>query len=105
MAITPPATVQGWPKSLTWNLFRKVKSPPIPFKVAFTKYAIKPVYTPGWGTGTTGILKEHRLLNLSVLIQLDTNGCWVLDGKDTPQYLQHEQGHYDIGGLIARDRS
>jgi hypothetical protein len=49
------------------------------------------------GSGVT--LKD----NVTVTVVLQRDKCWVKSGKDTDKLLNHEQRHFDIKALAARD--
>lgn len=38
-----------------------------------------------------------------VTISMDSKSSWVITGKEDAWLLKHEQGHYDISALAARD--
>ena len=89
--------INGWPKKITWNDFQPVDTPPggengqayihsqFNFKYSSTKNDRK-----GW-----------RFEGLVVDVFVDDGQSWVVKGKQHPQLLNHEQGHYDITGLVG----
>ncbi|HEY8256193.1 MAG TPA: hypothetical protein VIG08_00900 [Gemmatimonadales bacterium] len=45
----------------------------------------------------------YRVNNVQVKVILDRASMWVVKGARSDALLKHEQGHYDIVALIARD--
>jgi phosphoribosylformylglycinamidine (FGAM) synthase-like amidotransferase family enzyme len=43
-----------------------------------------------------------RRSSFTVNTRMDTTASWVVKGKKTAALLKHEQGHYDISALAAR---
>ncbi len=95
------AALIGYPRQLRWDDFRKVDELPdgmqpehdagvgIDFKV--THFGIL------WAGG-------KALYKPQVAVVLDSSNTWATDRARTDQkLLAHEQGHFDITGLIARD--
>jgi hypothetical protein len=109
MAFTPLTTadvlarLSGYPRNLTWVDFRKVAhslNPPFQALTAsgystsgFTTRLVDGAYRPVF----TG---RHI-----VSVTLNRAATWVLRDRaaQTDDLLRHEQGHFDITGLIARD--
>jgi hypothetical protein len=44
-----------------------------------------------------------RLNDVHLAVVIHSNRTWVVGGQETPELLNHEQGHWDITGLIARE--
>jgi len=87
---------------ITWNEFEEVAQVPKGFHkdgVAYT-YADFSFYYPRakWISGNKCKAEE-----LSVSIMMDKRRSWVLKGKKNDDVLQHEQVHYDITTIGARD--
>ncbi len=93
------AAMSGFPRNLSWNDFRSVQNSPSPPMQAQTgaRWA-----TTGW---TVKVVNgEYRVHGARVNVSLDGGNTWAVPGARTSTaLLQHEQGHYDITGLIARD--
>jgi hypothetical protein len=47
--------------------------------------------------------RGYRVNNVQVTVVLDRASMWVVTASRTPTLLKHEQGHYDIVALVARD--
>ncbi len=93
------AAMTGFPRNLSWNNFRPVPNSPSPPMQAQTgaRWA-----TTGW---TVKVVNgDYRVHGARVTVSLDNGNTWAVPGARTSTaLLQHEQGHYDITGLIARD--
>lgn len=103
------STLTGRDKTLTWADFGTPvpKNPPGPGQTAVAAHTeVKYPITYGWSGGG----KSYTLTdNVTVAIQLDKSKTWVASwvfsqGKQfQDDLLKHEQGHYDIAALLARD--
>src|SRR5215470_868208 len=93
------AAMSGFPRNLSWNDFPRVQNSPAPPHQARTaaRWA-----TTGW---TVRVVNgEYRVHGARVNVSLDGSNMWAVPGARTSAaLLRHEQGHYDITGLIARD--
>lgn len=99
----------GRDKTLTWADFGTPvpKTPPGPGQTAVAAHTeVKYPITYGWASsGKSFTLAD----NVTVAVQLDKSKTWVANWVfDQPKQFQndllnHEQGHYDIGALLARD--
>jgi hypothetical protein len=86
-------------KTLTWNDFSGTPDPQKPNLQAFTSASFNlPTVTPTLVPGTTNYHFED---NVAITIAMNSQKSW----KRTPpnDLLKHEQCHYDIVALIARD--
>src|SRR5437764_869199 len=58
---------------------------------------------PGWVVDRTPdkkfVIKPSTLL---VTVEMDPGQSFVIAGRQTARMLQHEQGHYDISAIAAR---
>lgn len=103
------STLTGRDKKLTWADFGKPvpKNPPGAGQTAIAAHTeVKTPITYGWSGGG----KSFNLAdNVTVAIQLDKSKTWVASwvfsqGQQfQDDLLKHEQGHYDIAALLARD--
>jgi hypothetical protein len=91
--------LKGWPKPLTWKHFKTLDASPRGATVAAhidSQWQMKPSRLVrdrhGW-----------RLDAVNLVVSIDQNHTWVVRGQETPELLNHEQGHRDITGLIARE--
>ncbi len=47
--------------------------------------------------------RGYRVDHVQVKVILDRSSMWAVKASRTPALLKHEQGHYDIVALVARD--
>lgn len=100
----------GLKKTLAWsNFVKKIENPPAPGTLvpgaetlATVAFSHKTAPTTASGSGYT--LAD----SVTVTVSLDAKSwvkSWVLkkSAADQAALLKHEQGHYDIAALIARD--
>jgi hypothetical protein len=101
-----PSSLVGLSKTLTWNDFTGVPDPQKPKLSAFTSAtfvlpAIAPAKVPG--------AQDFQFAdNIIVTITMNSSKSWKRPGifanpASAGTLLQHEQGHYNIVALIARD--
>jgi hypothetical protein len=93
------AAMTGFPRTLNWNNFANVAHSPDPPHQASTSARWS---MSGW---TVHIVNnEYRVQGARVTVSLNNGGTWATPaGKTSAPLLRHEQGHYDITGLVARD--
>jgi hypothetical protein len=92
------AAMQGFPRTLSWRDFRSVATslkPPMDAQTG-AGFQLQP-----WSVEKTN--GEYRVLNPKMVVTLNSSNTWVVQGKTSSALLVHEQGHFDIAGLIARD--
>jgi len=92
------AAMSGFPRNLTWQDFRPVQNSPAPPAQAQTAARWS---TTGWSV--RAVNGEYRVQGARVNVSMDRHNSWAVAGGTNAALLQHEQGHYDITGLIARD--
>jgi hypothetical protein len=93
------AAMNGFPRSLTWSNFRPVANSLSPPAQAQTGARWS---TTGWSVRVVN--GAYRVHGARVNVGLDPHNTWAVPGARTSAaLLRHEQGHYDITGLIARD--
>ena len=90
----------GFPNDLKWTNFRSVKDSPSPPHQA----QAATIYRLNW-TGAVSLTKGvYRIAGLSIKVSVNGPGTWAVSAaRSNPVLLRHEQGHYDITGLAARD--
>jgi hypothetical protein len=92
--------VDGFDYTITWAKFTKVSTAPNSSDadgythVVYQSNNIQPVR----GKGKTVVVKSA-----DITITLDSGQSWVVETKTTNDLLTHEQGHYDITALGARE--
>jgi hypothetical protein len=101
--------VLGWPKTLTWTMFgTPVSAVPSSYTGSDTDCHIEIDINPTAG-GSVQVSPggDYRLKDIKVEVKLIATDTWVLAGVPTATnqaaVLQHEQGHYNIAGITARD--
>lgn len=90
----------GFPNTLKWTNFRSVQSSPSPphQAQASTNYHLH------WSGAVSLAKGVYRIAGLSIEVSVNGPGTWAVAGaRNNPVLLRHEQGHYDITGLAARD--
>ncbi len=93
------AVMTGFPRTLSWNNFRTVQASPSPPSMAQSgsSYFRQGGWRPHLVNG------EYRVRGLRIDVTVNRNASWTVRSAQTNDLLRHEQGHYDITGLIARD--
>jgi hypothetical protein len=96
-AITAPQ-ITGWPRNLTWADFPEVTSRP---GKEVEDARITADADLKWVCSHHGGL--FHLTSLTITMRVVPEKTWVVRTLETDSLLKHEQGHYDIVGLMARD--
>ena len=103
-----PVIVENWPKSLSLGDFRKVPEAEAREGILSTRegkvsYRLKATYKPAKARLGNSLTTK----NIRVAVVLAREHTWVMVGPGRKlsdvDLLHHEQGHYDIGGLVARE--
>jgi hypothetical protein len=94
------ASMSGFPRALMWGQFRQVTnslSPPHQAQSG-SSYSM----AGGWRVATEN--GAYRVRGLRITVSVNGTASWATAAarRDT-SLLRHEQGHYDITGLVARD--
>jgi len=104
-----PSRLTGLTKSLSWSDFGTPVSKPAPTPGGTTVAAHTETVAPiNYGWATSGKLYTLQD-NVTVAIQFVASKSWVADWalqqsqQAQDDLLRHEQGHYDITALMARD--
>jgi hypothetical protein len=93
------AAMTGFPRTLTWNNYPQRQTSPSPPMQALTsaRWAMS-----GWNVAVVN--GEYRVTGIRITVSLNTQASWAVPAAvSSASLLVHEQGHYDITGLIARD--
>jgi hypothetical protein len=93
-------TLTGWPRQISWNEFEPVASAPAGAKEAaqIDARAIQPTRVSVTKEGG-----QRKLSGYVVRVKVFKENSWVVTSQKSARLLVHEQGHYDITGLGARD--
>ncbi len=93
------AAMTGFPRNLTWADFRAVQSSPSPPHIAQTSTSFS------MGGFTVHLVNgEYKIRNPRITVARNAAGSWATSAaRSSADLLRHEQGHFDITGLIARD--
>jgi Bacterial protein of unknown function (DUF922) len=99
---TPPAALvlAGWPRTLTWADFSEVESRP---SGSDENAQIHSEITQPENVAVQHEHGQYRVSSLTVNLSVDPGDSWVVRAQKTPELLSHEQGHYDLTGLMGRD--
>ncbi|HEY3634821.1 MAG TPA: DUF922 domain-containing protein [Caldimonas sp.] len=101
--------VLGWPKTIKWSDFGTPRGTvPSGYGGSHTDCHIEININYSWqGTARVAPGGNYQLRNVKVVVQIDSTDTWVLTGVPTAanqaRVLKHEQGHYNIAGITARD--
>lgn len=90
----------GWPRQISWDEFKDVATRP----AGETEDA--QIDTRTLQPEQVGVAREQgqfRLGNFTVKLNVIRNNSWVVANQKSDTLLAHEQGHFDITGLVARD--
>jgi hypothetical protein len=90
----------GTPLQLTWQNFTPVQQPRIRGRDAFTDAPFNinvgfPAHPDQDGS--------YRFQNVRITVTMSRASSWVVNGKQSPALLDHEQGHYNITWLVMRE--
>jgi hypothetical protein len=92
----------GFPRKLRWEDFAKLEDAQADIIGADAHIATNVAVT-SWKLVLGGKFGSY-IDNLRVTVTLDSARTAVTDaGRTKPRLLNHEQGHFDIQGLLARD--
>jgi hypothetical protein len=94
--------ISGWPSNVRWNQFRTLQSRPTG---ETTDAHIEGEYAnpPGKQFQPKQGKDGWRLENVNFVMKLTPSKTWYVRGKETKEMLKHEQGHWDILGLLVRE--
>lgn len=90
----------GWPRAISWSEFREVGSRPAGATEAAQIHS--EVVQPD-RVGVTREAGRVRLSGYTVRVRIVAEDTFVVTSQKSDALLVHEQGHYDITGLTARD--
>jgi hypothetical protein len=90
----------GRPIQINWNNFTPVQRSRDGHADAFTHVDFRPNFNFSSRPDRDG---KHRLTNVRVTVTMNRGRSWVVQGRQSAQLLRHEQGHYTITFLVARE--
>lgn len=96
--VSGPSLV-GWPRKIAWSEFNPVERPSGETEDA-------QIDTQTQQPSQVGVKHEQgkiRLEDFKVTLAVIPNSSWVVADQKNDALLAHEQGHFDITGLVARD--
>jgi hypothetical protein len=93
-----PITYTGWPRSISWDEFTPRTSRPAGVQ---EDAEIKCASNPRWDWSCDG--GNCRITALTVEARVNRDASWVVEGRQSAELLHHEQGHYDIFGVLTRE--
>ncbi len=91
--------LSGFNHSVRWDEFRTVNQRPAGTP---EDAHIRTNYTSNFSMRQTGE-GDCEVTSATVSIRIDRAATWVVRGRTSPDLLRHEQGHYNITALGARD--
>jgi hypothetical protein len=97
-----PANLQisGWPRSITWDEFNELSARP-PGETEDAQ-----IHSEVDQPSRVSVVREggiYRVTSLTVTLRTVNEDNWVVTSHKSADLLSHEQGHYDITGLMGRD--
>ncbi len=94
-------SVTGWPRRIAWSEFSEISTRPEGEEEnAQIDVRISP---PGSGIQVVRDGRQVRIDDIEVPVSVEASDTWVVAGTKTDDLLSHEQGHYDISGLVATE--
>ena len=84
-------------RPLVWTDFTGAADATSPYH-ANTKWNLR------YQTGTVQFRGDSTLMpDFAITLELSGDGSWVKKGKETPELLRHEQGHFDLGRICMAE--
>lgn len=91
--------VTRWPRSLAWSEFQEIGSRPTGVTENAQISAITDMPTSDIRVAREG--RSFRIADIEIPLVIQSSETWVVTGTKTNALLSHEQGHFDIMGLVA----
>lgn len=102
-SISPASlVVSNWPRSLTWDDFRGLAARPADAEGDENAQ----IHAEARQPERIAVVNEsgvRRVTSLTVNIEIVRDDTWVVNSAKSDALLSHEQGHYNIMGLMGRD--
>lgn len=90
-------TLGGWPRSIEWREFREVTSRP----QGASEDALIASETMTGEASIARVGGQWLLAELAIEIVVNRESSWVVASRKSSDLKDHEQGHYDIHGIIV----
>lgn len=100
LAASTGPTLSGWPREISWSEFREVQSRPTGENEDAT---ISTNLQQPEQVNVARSSGRFRLDSYEAVLSVVESESWVVTSAKSDELLAHEQGHYDITGLVARD--
>jgi predicted secreted Zn-dependent protease len=94
--------IKNWPSKINWAQFTELDIRP-PGATTDAHIEVEYRNPPGKQFGITQVGKHYRLTDVNLVLKTIPGETWVVKGKQNKELLKHEQGHWDILGLVARE--
>jgi hypothetical protein len=92
--------LNGWPRSISWSEFTDISSRPSGIDEDAQ------IHSDVDQPQRVAVARENGLFRVSALtvsLSIVSDDTWVVTAQKSADLLSHEQGHYDITGLMGRD--
>ena len=91
--------VTRWPRSLGWSEFQEISSRPSGVNENAQIGVITDMPSSGIRVARDG--RSFKVEDIEIPLVVQSTETWVVTGTKTNDLLSHEQGHFDIAGLVA----
>lgn len=92
--------VLNWPRTLAWSEFTELDRAPAGTK-EYAAISVAQPALPEIKLKPDGRSRSLRTEDFDFEVEVVTSETWVVKGKQTTDLLSHEQGHFDIAGLVV----
>lgn len=92
-------TLEGWPANVNWNMFepRSARPPGVTYNAQISpKFDVQDVHVDE-------VDGTFKVSGMKILVRVEKSESWVVTSQKSAELLNHEQGHFDILGLMARE--
>jgi hypothetical protein len=92
--------MRGWPRAIKWSEFEEIAERPADEEENARIHAVAEL------SEKVDVCREDgklRLAGFTVNLKVLKEDSWVVTGKQSGELLNHEQGHYDLAGLKAKE--
>lgn len=95
-------SLKGWPRKVRWNEFRALEKPPDGEEgdaYLESRFGTPPGKKYPFKKSKSG----WRMDGVEFVISIEGSKSWAVKSKRNKDLLNHEQGHFDITGLVGRE--